>query len=124
MVISRRNDHVKQLLKTSKYAAELEAQLKATFQKDQFLEADTKGAGVTVVNVPLDNTTFFSLASITEELARNAELDEDNEDRLDKYKVMNLKSMQRDIAITDFSTQVLFQIITNNGRTLRYRWDI
>ena len=118
------NDHVKQLLKTSKYAAELEAQLKATFQKDQFLEADTKGAGVTVVNVPLDSTTFFSLASITEELARNAELDEDNEDRLDKYKVMNLKSMQRDIAVTDFSTQVLFQIITNNGRTLRYRWDI
>ena len=122
--MSRRNDRVKQLLKTSTYAAELEAQLKATFQKDQFLEADTKGAGVTVVNVPSDSITFLSLAAITEELADNAGLDEDNEDRLDKYEAMNLKSMLRDIAATDFATQVLFQIITNNGRTLRYRWNI
>ena len=118
------DDHVKKLLKTSKHGAELEAQLKATFQKDQFTEADTNGAGVTVVNIPSDSITFFSLAAITKELADNAELDEDNKDRLDKYEVMNLKSMQRDIAATDFATQVLFQIITNNGRTLRYRWDI
>ena len=76
------------------------------------------------MNVPSDSTTFISLAAITKELADNAELDEDNKDRLDKYEVMNLKSMQRDIAATDFATQVLFQIITNNGRTLRYRWDI
>lgn len=122
--MSRSNDLIKQLLKTSKYTAELEAQLKAIFQKVQFLDADTKGAGVTVVNVPSDSTTFISLAAITKELSDNEELNEDDEDRLDKYEVMNLKTMQRDIAATDCKTQVLFQIITNDGRKLRYRRDI
>ena len=122
--MSRSNDLIKQLLKTSKFTAELETQLKATFQKVQFLDADTKGAGVTVVNVASDSITFFTLAAITKELADNEELNEDDEDRLDKYEVMNLKTMQRDIVATDCKTQVLFQIITNDGRKLRYRWDI
>ena len=116
--MSRRNDLLSQLIASKKFGKEKEQEQKFITATAELILSDLiniaitgvekQGAGVLIINLMNDSTTYMSSADIEKDLAQ-AESDEDE-------KIISfLRDLLSRIDKNDWSKNVLITLISHNG---------